>query len=481
MSNDQKKSHWLSTNIMRESDELEELGFSNDPVTGEICEFNANFFARYIQKHLQLRYSPDSYFYINRNGVWVKLSDDVLLQILRNILQKPRFGVWTSRRENEYIVALKRELLLKDGFNLNKNLINMRNGVFDVSTMEFRDHSLEDYSTVQIPISYEPEARCPRFLQFLNEIFEGDTQRIAVAQEWVGICLTPDTKAQKAMIFLGGGANGKGVMMYIMEQLVGADNISHVPLNELSRGFARVRLFGKLLNMSSENENSGNSLNTQYFKAIVGEDIIEAEEKCKPMFAFQPIVKMTFAMNTLPYTKDRSDGFFRRLMILRFTAYFPEKKRDKYLKEKLCEELPGIFNWALEGLERLRKNNYSFTQCPDMQQALYDYTAELNPVLDFIRIRIKPISGSREINSRVYHDFLKWARTNGHMGFCNISVHKFWREFESSAKSLGIVTKTEHSNSLRFHSGIKLVGDFQEPEGCKSVDELFQDDPEGRI
>ena len=87
-----------------------------------------------------------------------------------------------------------------------------------------------------------------------------------LAQEWAGYLLTAETKAQKALLLYGSGANGKGVFIDLISECIGEENISNIPLNELHRGFSRICLLNKLANISSENETNGKSINTQYFK-----------------------------------------------------------------------------------------------------------------------------------------------------------------------------------------------------------------------
>lgn len=451
-------------NYREEVEELVKRGFSIDD-NGKITAFNANFFADYINNRLDILYAKDDFFYLYRKqeGYWAKYDDLEILTMLRDILQEPRFGVWTKRREDEYIVALKREVYYNGDLNPFRNIINMKNGVYDLETFTFKPHSKEYLSTIQIPIDYIEDAPRTRFLQFVDEIFEGDEERIAVAQEWYGYSLTMETKAQKALILYGNGGNGKGVFTDILSDLVGEDNISHIPLNELSKGFSRVCLHNKTLNISNENETNGKALNTQYFKAIVGEDKINAEQKGKPVFSFKPTVKLILSMNNLPLTKDKSTGYYRRLSILEPTASFSDEERDEDLKEKLKEELSGIFLWAVEGLRRLRENGFKFSQSTHMNQILKEYQEEQNPMLEFFEECIvkEDDKDYREDNRVVIKSFTEWASKNGHNGYANISTKRFWREFEGIAKRKGYKLGKGKSNKLRYHTGLRVVEEYR--------------------
>lgn len=386
------------------------------------------------------------------------------MKYLRDEFQKPMFGIWTPTIERDYMIGMERELYYDDELNSNKNLINLVNGMFDTESFELKPHDYRYYSTIRIPIEYIIDAGCPRFQRFLRQVFEEDEERIMVAQEWAGYILTTATNAQKALILLGEGENGKGVFVDTLSQLIGEDNISNIPLNELSRPFSRVRLYNKTANISGENEMNGKSFNTQYFKAIVGEDTISAEEKNKPVFSFKSTAKLIMTMNNLPDTRDTSYGYFRRLSILAFNANFSGEKRDNQLREKLKEELPGIFLWAMEGLKRLRQNDYKFSPCKSMDEMLKGYQIEQKPMFQFFEDCIVPIEDTsyREDNKIVYSTFKNWATANGiEHHYAQMSLQKFWREFEAVAKKKSYKCNSGHSNIFRYHTGIKVVGEYR--------------------
>ena len=180
---------------------------------GKVLGFNANYFADYIKASFQIIYGVDNFFYMYENGVWAKVNDNTIFKMLRDVLQQPKFGVWKRRYEDEYIVALKREIYLEMEMNQYKHIINLKNGVFDIKQMKYLKHNAKYFSTIQIPVDYKENADCPIFLKYLNEVFEGDAGRIAVAQEWFGYALTTETKAQKSLILYGSGGNGKGYLL----------------------------------------------------------------------------------------------------------------------------------------------------------------------------------------------------------------------------------------------------------------------------
>lgn len=443
--------------------ELMQRGFMVNEETGAIKGFNANQFALYVKSKIYTIYTKDGHFYLYESGVWRKEEETMLLVMLRDMLQEPKFGVWTLKREKEYMEALKRTVYYNGEMNPFKNYINLDDCMFNSDDFNVRNHDAGFLSSIQIPVAYDGSAKCPRFIEFLRECFQGDEERIIVAQEWLGYLLTAETKAQKALILYGGGGNGKGVFTEVLTWLIGEDNISNIPLNELNKGFSRVCIYNKTANISNENETEGKGFNTQYFKSIVGEDTINAEQKNKPVFSFRPTVKIVMSMNNLPYINDKSYGYHRRLSILQFSAYIPEEKRDKQLKEKLKEELPGIFNWAVEGLKRLRENSYNFSSCSNMEELLSQYQKELNPIIQFFEecIEITGNENVKEDNKVVYNTFKNWANENGLKGYTNMSNQRFWKEFNRYAESCGYKIGKCKSNAVRYHTGIKVVGEYK--------------------
>ena len=125
-----------------------------------------------------------------------------------------------------------------------------------------------------------------------------------------------------------------------MAKLLGESNITAVPLEKFDNHFYLVNLFGKLANISLET-NAKSEVYDSMFKAVVSGDLIQADQKFKPSFHFNPFCKLIFATNNLPRVDDRSDAYFRRLLIIRFNKQFTEKEQNKNLNEELMLELRG--------------------------------------------------------------------------------------------------------------------------------------------
>lgn len=358
---------------------LRSIGFTFDTESGNATGINENIYARHLLTRLELVYTTGDRFYEYSEGFWKFTDENAISRILRDILHEYIPNFWKESLEKKYLGALKREATFQQGMDSNRGFINLRNGMLNLSSYVLENHNPKLYSTVQIPIDYDPTATCTRFNAFLDEIFESDEQRIKVVAEMLGYCLTHETKAQKAFILYGQGSNGKSRLIEVMQKLAGAANCSSVPLSDLNSSFARYELVNKIVNIASENEVRDNGFNSEYFKAIATGDQIRVERKFHEGFSYSPLCKLMFAMNSLPFSKDRSHGFHRRLIIIPFEKRFEKGSEDKDLASKLKQELPGILNFALDGLKRLRTNKYTFTESEAIERALNEYKEYTEP------------------------------------------------------------------------------------------------------
>ncbi len=240
-----------------------------------------------------------------------------------------------------------------------ESTVTFQNGVLSVQALlsganeALRPHTPYWFSTIALPFSYDRNATCPRWDAFLNEVFEGDQERIDFWLEWMGYCLIQDYRFQHAVILVGEGRNGKGVCLRTLERLLGKENISHVPLDLFGKPFHLYNTLGKLANIAGEISGSDKAAE-EYLKMYTGGDPIYVDIKHQPEgITLKPTARLIFACNEIPQFQDRSDGIRRRLIILPFNWAVPVDRVDRHLENRLAEELPGIFNRAMGGLQRL--------------------------------------------------------------------------------------------------------------------------------
>lgn len=314
--------------------------------------------------------------------------------------------------------TLRGWLVTDDQFDTDPYLVNLENGVLDLRTRELHAHAPEFWQTLQRPFRFEREAKCPEWEKFLSQVLvtadgQPDPELVRVMQEWFGYCLVPVTAAQKACVWYGNGANGKGVATQVLQALVGKEN--HVPFNlaGLGRDHARAHLAHKLLAVASEVPSKG-VVEDATFKAIVAGDDITARFLYEQPFSYRPLCRILLTCNNLPTTTDRSHAYFRRFLIVPFNAVITEERQDKGLVDKLLAELPGIFNWALDGLQRLEANDWRFSQSSAMAGALREYQRDSDSVALWVEDRVEVVAGGEVESGRLYADYKQWTEDNGH-------------------------------------------------------------------
>lgn len=436
----------------------EERGYLYDEKKNSYT-FNANAFAKHFIKRCHVRSTKDGRLFLyNRKGVYEELSEVSLGKVLRTIMHEGRWNSWKSTYEAEAVKVLQREAITVEEMNINRNYINVRNGMLSLTTFTLHPHSPEFLSTVQIPIEYDPNATAPHFMSFMKDITVDDSQLINVHQELVGYWLTVETKAEKAVYYYGGGANGKSVMAFIVTALVGEDNVSSVPLTEFSQTFGMENLIGKSLNIAAENEMGGKALKTENFKAIVSGDNITINIKYRPAISYRPYCRLVFLVNNLPDSSDVTEGYFRKIIIVPFPRTFKKEERNVELKNELLKELPGILNWAIQGLKRLRSNNYQFSECKAIKETESAYHNEQNPVREFFHSHVVQVDGSRTKQSDFYNMYSQWLTVQGIDDKGTKSRQVFWRYFKVILDNENIPIVKKKVKGTVYYDGIKLLG-----------------------
>lgn len=362
---------------------------------------------------------PEGLTYVNEGfraysqGYWRMLEErgEVRHRIARHLGKSA-----TEAKQINDLLSLTKDFMARSEADTMPNLryICLENGTLDLVTCELVSHDPAFALRCKIPASWQANAACRRWLQFLREIFEQDAdaaEKIQFLQEWFGYCLTADSGQHKFVWMVGGGGNGKSVLVGILSQLLGPSNVSHAHLERLERPAVRAELEGKLVNISSE-MSAESTMADGYLKAIVSGDEIDAERKYKPPYSFKPFVRLIGATNHLPRLLDLSDGFFRRAVVLKFNRRFTEAQQDKALPEKLAGELNGILAWSVAGLQRLRERG-SFVIPSSSVAALDVYREESDPVKMFADECLEASATSALSAKDIYAAYKDWCLAYG--------------------------------------------------------------------
>jgi putative DNA primase/helicase len=334
---------------------------------------------------LQIRVAKDAggKLYAFRGGVYRPNAEAMIRERMKNLYYWWHIeGTWTRKKAEELV-----EFIRVDAHELWESppldTINIANGLLDVKTRALGPHSPEHYSAIQLPVKFDPEAKCPAWDKFVGEVFPVDST--AIAWEILAWLMTPWNSIQKAVLLMGEGSNGKSTFLRACTALIGKRNTAALSLHKLEQDkFAAVRLLGKLANICPDLPTQ-HLTSTTMFKALTGGDLLNAEYKFRDSFEFTPFAKLVFSANQPPHSDDATHGFFRRRQVIPFLRAFEEGAEGTLQPEKLDaelakpEELSGALNRALDALALIRRNGH-FIESKSMTEAWQEFMTVTDPL-----------------------------------------------------------------------------------------------------
>ena len=289
--------------------------------------------------------------------------------------------------------------------------IHVANGTY---FMDGRFSADKSYCNNRLTVSYKPDASVPnRWLQFLSELLVPED--IPTLQEYLGYCLLPTTKGQKMLMLIGKGGEGKSRIGLVMRSLLG-DSMNTTSIQKVeSNRFSRADLENKLLMVDDDMDMSALP-KTNYIKSIVTSECkMDMERKGVQSYQSQLYVRfLCFGNGALTALHDKSDGFFRRQIVLTTIDRPAGRADDPFLVDKLLREKEGIFLWCLEGLHRLIGNNYQFSISGKARENMETVKRSSNNVIEFlqsegyIRFRADGDASSKAI----YEAYTRWCDDN---------------------------------------------------------------------
>ncbi|SLM49230.1 protein of unknown function [Nitrospira japonica] len=267
-------------------------------------------------------------------------------------------------------------------------IVVLKNGIVRLASVghlpDLQAHSCQLVTRCALPFNYDPAATCPAWLKFLEHILPDDATR-TLLQQIFGYCLTFDMKHQKFFLFEGTGGNGKSVVTRILRRVVGAQNTSSLPLNRFGDKHGLVGTYGKLVNVTGELREK-DTVAEDLLKQATGGDAMYFEPKYKTSFTAPFTAKIILCTNERPTFTDRSNGLWRRLVVLPFPVSIPPEEQDPELETRLSLELPGVLNWAIQGAVSLN-NAGRFIEPPQSKAAGEEFRDQANHERAFLKER----------------------------------------------------------------------------------------------
>lgn len=294
-----------------------------------------------------------------------------------------------------------------DVVNNTTTVLNLMNGTLEIDNdgnVKLRPHDKEDFIDYVLPYSYDADASYDLFQKYITDVLPEEDVR-NVVQEYFGYILTRSLRLEKMLLLYGTGSNGKSVLLDCLLAMIGKGNASFVMLSDFDNDQKLASMNGKIVNVSYE---AGDKLPAEKIKtAITGEPIM-VKRLYKDPFPMSNYGKLVVSYNKLPKAEN-TWAFFRRLLLVKFNVTVNKEHDDKNLSEKLCNnEVAGILNWAIEGLQRLIKNG-DFSDSPTIVNDLYEYKREADHVKIFIEDHLVKDENAEVKGSAVLQAYRKFC------------------------------------------------------------------------
>ncbi|MCX4907062.1 phage/plasmid primase, P4 family [Streptomyces sp. NBC_00878] len=332
-------------------------------------------------------------------------------------------------------------------------IVACENGLLRIRDRALLPHGPEFFNIVSVPFAYDPDASAPTWHNFLAQIWHDDPDAIAALQEWFGYVLSGRTDQQKILLIVGPSRSGKGTIARVMKALVGKENLAGPTLAGLGTNFGLSTLIGKSLAIISDARLSGND-NTQVVERLLtisGDDTIDIDRKYREPWTGRVPSRLMILSNELPHFGD-SSGVIANRFVLLSTRMSWLGKEDPTLTDRLTAEMPGILNWALDGLARLQRNG-RITEPPSSREAITTIRDTASPTSAFIRERCTTGPTCSVPVDALWTVWREWAEDNGVRAG---TKQVFGRNLLSVVPQLALTRPRDGESRVRTYTGVTL-------------------------
>lgn len=367
----------------------------------------------------------------------------------------------TSTKRKEILKNIQLSIPTRKDFNKHDCTIVFKNiTLVDLKPLE---HHYKDYFTLKINHNYDENAKSKLWDIFLDQVLDKNSH--AIFQEMFGYALTTSVKGKAFFFITGEGNSGKSLALEILEHIIGANQTSQISFADICNHerFATGGLVGKLLNVNKEQDldflkDSGT------IKQLTGDNNFQAEQKFKNAIVVKNTATHIFVNNEIPRIRKLDKAYYDRVRIIKFKGSIPKEQRDKNLKEKLISEdnIEGIVKWAVEGLKRLVKNNYEFSDLDGQQEKQVEaLLIESNLPISFVNECCVLIQKSKTRNDFLYASFRQWCYSLGIQNNRIPTRTRFIKDVRKHFKLEGKVIK-ENTECHRATFGLEIITQYQQ-------------------
>lgn len=337
-----------------------------------------------------------------------------------------------------------------------KVLINLLNGTYEIGEKwsGLREFRSEDFLTYQLPFEYDEKATAPTWQKFLDRVLPDIHSQMVLAEYLGYIFIRNGTglKLEKILVLYGAGQNGKSVVHDVVKAILGEENVSHFSLEDLTEknSYQRAEISDKLLNYSSE---LSGKINPSIFKQLASGESLPARRIYGSPFSMSVYAKVIVNANVLPKSNEQTEGYFRRFMIIPFIERITEEEKEIGLADRIAEEeSSGIFNWILEGMNRLKRQG-GFTKCT----VIYEATERFRREADNVKMFLDEKGYKADLNNKMHLNDLY----DEYKVFCFDDGYNAAGKKEFSRRIEGYkFMKGRDSIGMYFHLSVKIDSEF---------------------
>lgn len=346
-------------------------------------------------------------------------------------------------------------------------LLNCQNGTIDLRKGMLRAHSRKDLLTKLAPVEHDASAGCPRWKQFLEEVFQEDAEVISFVKRLAGYALTGDTREECVFILVGKGQNGKTKLVESLRAVLG-DYAQDMPITtfvERREGNTSdlAGLVGARMVTASEAEDT-QSFNEPLIKRLSGGDPITCRPLYQKFFSYVPTFKVVFCTNETPRIKSQNTAMKRRVKLVPFRQRFYDREdgkqpvKDDRLLPKLLAERSGILNWLLEGC--LEWQHSGLSAPPVVRQEVDKLFESQDPLAEFLESECEIRPGAIAEVGVLWRAYLTWCEDNG-----RTSAFRQTQWFSRSLAQRDGIEPGRGITGCRILTGIGLLTSFDENQG----------------
>lgn len=333
-------------------------------------------------------------------------------------------------------------------------VVAVANGLLDVASRTLYGHTPCFFNVTSVPFDFDPDADPPAtWLEFLSDLWQDDDDSITALQEFFGYVISGRLDLHKILLLVGPTRAGKGVIARTLTALVGEDNVAGPTLSSLAGDFGLAPLLGKPLAIVSDARlaGRGSQVVVERLLAISGEDTITVNRKYRDQWTGKLPSRFMVISNELPQLGDASAAIAGRFVTLLLSRSWYGRE-DTALEGRIHAELPGILNWALDGLARLESSG-QFTRPASTDEAYIALQDLASPVGAFVRDRCQIDIGYEVAVEELWEAWKGWAQDNGH---ATGSKQRFGRDLRAVHAPIRIAQPRDGEERIRVYRGITL-------------------------